>query len=97
MPQTHHDLEHCHDHVHGPHYCMVAALDVEDLAIADMALVGHLDVVEREERVEHMNFEVENAEMVVEGHTAVAAVAAVEADYKLEEHNWDDNSEQITE
>jgi hypothetical protein len=80
---------------------MAVALDVEDLAIADMALVGHLDVVERVERVEHMNLEVENAEMAVVGHTVVAAVAAAAAaaaaDYKLEEHNWDDNSEQTTE
>ena len=76
---------------------MAAALGAVDLAIADMALVGHLYVVGKEECVEHMNFEVENAEMDVVGHTAVAAVAAAEVDYKLEEHNWDDNFEQTTE
>ena len=77
---------------------MVAALGVEDLAIADAAVVDHLGVVETEEHVEHRNFEVENAEMAVEGHTAAAAaVAAAQADYKLEEHNWDDSFEQTTE
>jgi hypothetical protein len=76
---------------------MVAAFDAEDLAIADVAAVGHLDVVETEERVEHMSFEEQNADMAVVGHTAAAAAAVAEAGYKLEEHNWDDNSEQTAE
>jgi hypothetical protein len=77
---------------------MVVALDEAVLAIA-AAAVGHLDgvVVEREEHVEHKSFEAENGETADEAHTAAAAVAAAEVGYKLEEHNWDDSSEQIME
>jgi tetrahydromethanopterin S-methyltransferase subunit G len=75
---------------------MAAALDVEVPATAAVAVADHLDVVE--EHVEHMNFELENAaEMAAADHTAgVPAVEVAEADYRLEEHNLDDNSEEIT-
>jgi hypothetical protein len=79
---------------------MVVALDEADPAIAAAAVVGHLGgvVVEMEEHAEHMSFEAENGETADEGHTAAAAaVAAAEVGYKLEEHNWDDSSEQTTE
>ena len=77
---------------------MVVALGAEDRAIV-AAVVGHLGdaVVETQECVEYMNCEAKNAETAAEGHTAVAAVAAAEVGYKLEEHNWDDNFEQTTE
>jgi hypothetical protein len=79
---------------------MVVALGAVDHAIV-AAVVGHLGdaVVETQECVEHMSFEAENVEKAAEGHTAAAAaaVAAAEVGYKLEEHNWDDNFEQITE
>ncbi len=78
---------------------MVVALGVADHAIV-AAVVGHLGdvVVETEEYVEHKCSEAENAETAAEGHiAAAAAVAADEAGYKLEEHNWDDSFEQIME
>lgn len=78
----------------------MAALDEAGLAIAVVAVVGHLGgaLAEKEEHVEHMSFEAENGETADEGHTEeAAAVAAAEVDYKPVEHNLDDNYALITE
>jgi hypothetical protein len=81
--QTHHVLNHYHDHAHALHRYTVSGLDEADLAIAEAE--DHLGAMFENEKDEHMSSEVETGEMAAEAHIVVAV--ATEAVDKLEVHN----------